>query len=90
MILEKIKAFVFLVLMLIPLTLHADDDDKKMMTTINFQGGKRLKEKQEIEVYDYHSGTYYSVFVYREPENQAGQPEAKSSNDPKPASQTRP
>ena len=86
MILEKIKAFVFLVLMLIPLTLQADDDDKKMMTTINVQGGKRLKEKQEI----YHSGTYYSVFVYREPENQAGQPEAKSSNDPKPASQTRP
>lgn len=75
--------------MLVPLMLLADDDDKTVSTTINVQGGKRIKEKQEIEVYDYHSGTYYSVHVYREPENQDGQPKAESPKDNSPA-QTRP
>ncbi len=87
MIKEKIK--VFLVLMLMSVVVLADDDDQKVSTTIHVQGGKLIKEKQEIEVYDYHSGTYYSVHVYREPETE-GQPKPEAIKDSKSATQTRP
>ena len=46
----------------------ADEDDKDVTEFVEFQGGKLVKERLEVEIYDYHTGTYYTVDVYREPD----------------------
>ena len=62
-----IKIYLFFILVLISLGASAEDADKlTRTTTINIEGGKLVREKQELEVYDYHTGTFYSVHVYRE------------------------
>jgi hypothetical protein len=64
---KKIKICSFFFLVLMSLGVSAEDTDKlTKTTTINVEGGKLVREKQEVEVYDYHTGTFYSVHVYRE------------------------
>lgn len=46
----------------------ADEDDRAEISTLQIQGGKMVREKHEIEIYDYHSGTYQTFDVYRKPE----------------------
>ncbi len=58
----------------------AEDDDTKPVTRREFQDGQLVREKQEVEVYDYHSGSYFSVFVYRETDQ--AKPESESKNQP--------
>lgn len=45
----------------------ADEDDKPVTSTVRIEGGQLIGEKQEIEIYDYHTGTYQTVDVYRKP-----------------------
>ncbi|CAD6876568.1 hypothetical protein [Methylomonas fluvii] len=54
-----------LVIGLLPAWATADEDDKPETSTLQIQGGKVIGEKHEIEVYDYHSGTYQTFDVYR-------------------------
>lgn len=59
---------VFAALAVLPRPVLAEqDDDKPVTSIIEIKGGKIAKEKHEIEIYDYHSGTYNTVDVYREP-----------------------
>lgn len=59
---------VLLVPVLLPRWAAADEDDKALTSTVNIQGGQLVGEKQEIEIYDYHTGTYQTVDVYRKPD----------------------
>jgi hypothetical protein len=45
----------------------ADDDEKATTNTVTIEQGKLVGEHEEIEIYDYHTGTYQSVYVYRKP-----------------------
>jgi len=45
----------------------ADDDEKATTSTLTLEQGKVVGEREEIEIYDYHTGTYQSVYVYRKP-----------------------
>ncbi|MDX8126665.1 hypothetical protein QLH52_05185 [Methylomonas sp. OY6] len=56
-----------LLISLLPAWATADEDDKPETSTLQIQGGKVIGEKHEIEVYDYHSGTYQTFDVYRKP-----------------------
>ncbi|WP_020481575.1 hypothetical protein [Methylomonas sp. MK1] len=56
-----------LVFSLLPASATADEDDTPETSTLQIQGGKLIGEKHEIEIYDYHSGTYQTVDVYRKP-----------------------
>lgn len=85
----KKKTAIFCVLMLLPLWVEAEDDDNRVTTTLEVQGGKLIREKQEIEVYDYHSGTFYSVHVYREPDK-SGKTKLESVEKSQSSQQTRP
>lgn len=63
------------VLTLLPNWARADEDDKSVTSTLQIQGGKMVGEKREIEIYDYHSGTYQTVDVYRKPEKASKTPQ---------------
>ena len=49
---------------------YADDDEKAITSTLTIEQGKVVGEREEIEIYDYHTGTYQSVYVYRKPGEQ--------------------
>ncbi len=54
--------------LLLPLNVVlAEDDESKSTTIITIQDGKFVGEQHEIEIYDYHSGVYQTVNVYRKP-----------------------
>ena len=75
--------------LILPVSAGAEqDDDKPVTSTIEVKGGKIAKEKHEIEIYDYHSGTYNTVDVYRKP-NAEAKPEAGKAA-PSTASQPNP
>lgn len=87
---KKTKFYLFFTLILMSLGASAEDADTvTKTTTINVEGGKLVREKQEVEVYDYHTGTFYTVHVYRE----AGK-DKKSAAEPvdpnQPSSKNRP
>ena len=56
-----------LAMSLLPAWAKADEDDDPETSTLQIEGGKLIGEKYEIEIYDYHSGTYQTVDVYRKP-----------------------
>ena len=49
----------------LPLLVFADNDEGAVPTTIEIKAGKLIREKHEIEIYDYHTGTFQAVDVYR-------------------------
>lgn len=57
-----------LFLMVLPLLSHAEDDDGKQPRNLILKEGKVIREEHEVEVYDYHTGTFQTFKVYREPE----------------------
>jgi len=77
----------YLSVVLLGLTLsvaaHAEDDndDTGRSRTITVQQGARQFEEEEVEVYDYHTGTIQTFKVYRKLKK-AGEPinPAKSEN----------
>ena len=60
----------------------ADEDDKAETSILQIQGGKMVNEKHEIEIYDYHSGTYHTVDVYRKPEKDLKTPRDATTHTP--------
>ncbi len=47
----------------------ADDEDSRQSNkTVHIEQGKLVGEEHEIEIYDYHSGIFHTVTVYRKPE----------------------
>lgn len=73
---------------LLPAWATADEDDKTETSTLQIEGGKLIGEKHEIEIYDYHSGTYQTVDVYRKPakpvKKDPDTPTPKQSSEPAP------
>lgn len=59
--------FVALLITLLPAWVTAAEDDNPETHTLQIEGGNLIGEKHEIEIYDYHSGTYQTVDVYRKP-----------------------
>ncbi|MCQ8182370.1 hypothetical protein NP603_14710 [Methylomonas sp. SURF-1] len=55
-------------LLLLPGWAGAEDDESKTSKTVKIEGGKYVGEEHDIEIYDYHSGVYQSVTVYRKPQ----------------------
>jgi len=55
-------------LMALPLWGYAEEDDNKEVRTFIIKEGKVIREEHEVEVYDYHTGTFQTFKVYREPE----------------------
>jgi hypothetical protein len=49
---------------------YAEDDDTQSdnKRTLIIQDGKVISEEHEVEVYDYHTGTFQTYKVYRAPE----------------------
>ncbi|OQW71798.1 MAG: hypothetical protein BVN35_15845 [Proteobacteria bacterium ST_bin11] len=58
---------ILLVICIFPGWVKADEDNKSETSSMQIEGGKLIGEKHEIEIYDYHSGTYQTVDVYRRP-----------------------
>lgn len=77
-----------LLISLLPAWATADEDDKPETSTLQIQGGKVIGEKHEIEVYDYHSGTYQTFDVYRKPAKSPNKDTATQT--PKPSTETAP
>lgn len=65
--LKQILAGLF-ALVLLSETALAEEDDKDVTDFVEIRGGKMVRERREVEIYDYHTGTYYRVDVYREPD----------------------
>ncbi len=55
-------------LLLLPDWAGAEDDESKTSKTVKIEVGKYVGEEHDIEIYDYHSGVYQSVSVYRKPQ----------------------
>lgn len=55
-------------LLLLPGWAGAEDDESKAPKTVKIEGGKFVGEEHDVEIYDYHSGVYQSVTVYRKPQ----------------------
>lgn len=47
---------------------ESDDTESDNKTTLIIHNGKVISEEHEVEVYDYHTGTFQTYKVYREPE----------------------
>jgi len=77
-----------LLISLLPAWATADEDDKPETSTLQIQGGKVIGEKHEIEVYDYHSGTYQTFDVYRKPAKSQNKDTAPQT--PNPSTETAP
>jgi hypothetical protein len=82
---KSILAILFLI-GLSPAWATADEDDNRETSTLQIQGGKLIGEKHEIEIYDYHSGTYQTVDVYRKP----AKPLKKNPDTPTPKQSSEP
>ncbi|AMK78890.1 MULTISPECIES: hypothetical protein [Methylomonas] len=84
---KSIIAILF-VMSMAPAWAMADEDDKPETSTVQIQGGKLIGEKHEIEIYDYHSGTYQTVDVYRKPakslKKDSDNPTSKQSSESAP------
>lgn len=74
-----VPRFVILGLMLSVGSVCADDSDSEdnnaITSTLTIEQGKVVGDREEIEIYDYHTGTYQSVYVYRKPGKQSKQTE---------------
>lgn len=72
-------------LLLLPGWAGAEDDESKTSKTVKIEGGKFVGEEHEIEIYDYHSGVYQSVTVYRKPQKaeKTQDPAAQPAEQPK-------
>lgn len=62
------KVIAGLSLLLMPFLILADEEESSnsITRTLTIEKGKLVREQQEIEIYDYHTGTYQTVNVYRE------------------------
>jgi len=55
------------------------EEDTTVIKTEQIQAGKIVNEEHEIEVYDYHTGTYQTVIVYRKSKAAPANPTANSN-----------
>lgn len=79
----KYTVAVVFALMLLPEAAVADDEDTPVTSSVEIHGDQRVGEKHEIEIYDYHTGTYQTVDVYRKPDQTTRQiPETGTENRP--------
>ncbi|OAI12286.1 hypothetical protein A1507_01985 [Methylomonas koyamae] len=81
----KIVTVCLLLLLSLPGLAGAEEDDSKPAKTVKIEGGKFVGEEHEIEIYDYHSGVYQSVTVYRTPQkaDKTQEPAAQPAEQPK-------
>lgn len=49
---------------------ESDDTESDNKTTLIIHNGKVISEEHEVEVYDYHTGTFQTYKVYRAPEKE--------------------
>lgn len=66
---------------------YAGDEDTESdnKRTLIIQNGKVISEEHEVEVYDYHTGTFQTYKVYRPPEKmQADKPPKQPETAVKP------
>jgi hypothetical protein len=53
------------------------DMDSDQKRTLIIHDGKVISEEHEVEVYDYHTGTFQTFKVYRQPEKKLKEADAK-------------
>lgn len=75
----------WIALICLPAVAVADDEDKQSNKTLHIEQGKLVGEEHEIEIYDYHSGIFHTVTVYRKPETRKATAPQPPQPDPAPA-----
>lgn len=75
----------WIALICLPAIAAADDEDKQSNKTLHIEQGKLVGEEHEIEIYDYHSGIFHTVTVYRKPETRKATAPQPPQPDPAPA-----
>lgn len=78
----KISIALLVALLFSATSATAEDEDTQPSRTLTIEGGKFIGEEKEIEIYDYHTGTYQTVTVYRKPAQDDKQPAVKLPAEP--------